>query len=193
VVLAGGESRRMGRDKLPLEVGGSSLVSRCVEVLSSRCEEVLLVGSGAPEYEGLRAVPDLRPDREGPLAGIEAGLAAARNRPVLVAAGDMPFIPAELVGFLLDLLTEKGVPAAVPVYGGRPHPLCAAYDREILPLVRAALDDGVRAVRVFLGTLDGVEYVEGRDLRRFGDPDLFLMNVNSREDLERARAAAREG
>jgi molybdenum cofactor guanylyltransferase len=75
----------------------------------------------------------------------------------------------------------------VPRYGGTAHPLCAAYDRRILPQVRSVLDGGVRSVREFLDSLDRVEYVEG-ELQQFGDPELLLMNVNSPKDLDRARA-----
>jgi molybdopterin-guanine dinucleotide biosynthesis protein A len=176
----------MGRDKLLLEVDGVPLLERVHEVLSSRCAEVMLVGGRAAMLEGVRWVPDARCGSEGPLSGMEAGLAAARNRLVFVAAGDLPFLTGELVGFLLQRLDECGGRAVVPRHGGRMHPLCAAYDRRILPLVRSALDDGVRSVREFLRSLEAVEYVE-KELRRFGDPTLFLMNVNSPEDLERAR------
>ena len=64
--------------------------------------------------------------------------------------------------------------------------MCAAYDREILPHVRRALDEGVRAVHEFLERVQPVEYVE-EELGRFGDPDLILMNVNSPRDLDLAR------
>ena len=110
------------------------------------------------------------------------------DRLVFVAAADLPFLPEELVGFVLERLEERGARAVVPRYGGTAHPLCAAYNRRILPQVRSALDGGVRSVREFLRTVDAVEYV-GRELRRFGDPELFLMNVNSPEDLDRARAS----
>ena len=186
-MLAGGESRRMGRDKLVLEVGGVPLLRRVRDALSARCAEVIVVGGeSAAELEGVRRIPDERRGL-GPLAGMEAGLAAARNRPVFVAAGDMPFLSVALIGYLLERLDEQGVAAVVPRHGGRVHPLCAAYDRETLPHVASALDGGVRSVREFLKNLDSVEYVE-QGLRRFGDPDHYLMNVNSPEDLERARA-----
>jgi molybdenum cofactor guanylyltransferase len=188
MILAGGESRRMGRDKLLLEVGGVPLLRRVYDALSGRCAEIILVGGGDARLEGVRQVPDERAGGQGPLAGMEAGLAAAGNRLVFVAASDLPFLPEELVGFSLERLEEHGARAVVPRYEGTAHPLCAAYDRRILPLVRSALDDGVRSVREFLRTLGAVEYVE-RELRRFGDPDLFLMNVNSPEDLARARAS----
>jgi len=78
----------------------------------------------------------------------------------------------------------------VPRYRGRTHPLCAAYARALLPRLETALDSGVRALHGFLKGMDEVEYI-GEELRRFGDPDLLLMNVNSPGDLARARRAAR--
>ena len=192
VLLVGGKSRRMGRDKLVLEVDGKPLVQRVADALAARCEEVILVGGAGPDLpDGTLRVPDHRPGAEGPLAGIEAGLEAASNPLAFVAAGDMPFLSPGLVGNLLDRLAAQEVLAVVPRSGGRDHPLCAAYSRDVLPLARSALDGGVRAVREFLGSLDGVEYVDAAELRRFGDPDLLLMNVNSPDDLERARRVER--
>ena len=178
----------MGREKLSIEVGGLSLIEHVKNALSSSCEEVLVVGGGV-QLEGARHVADERTGRQGPLAGIEAGLAAANRPHVFVAAGDMPLLPRELVGYLLERLGQGGVMAVIPRYGGRSHPLCGAYARALLPGVRAALDGGTRAVHEFLEGMDGVAYV-GEELRRFGDPDLLLMNVNSPRDLERARREA---
>ena len=178
----------MGRDKLSLEVDGVSLIRRVHEALAGHCQEVLVVG--AARLEGAKLVGGERPGGHGPLAGIEAGLAAARYTLAFVAAGDMPFLTEDLVGYLLERLERSDVLAVVPRYGGRAHPLCAAYSRALLPRVGAALDDGTRAMREFLEGVDEVEYV-GEGLRRFGDPDLLLMNVNSPGDLERARREAR--
>jgi molybdopterin-guanine dinucleotide biosynthesis protein A len=111
---------------------------------------------------------------------------------VFVAAGDMPFIPEELVGALLELVDGEGVRVAVPRYGGRLHPLCAAYRREVLVDLSFSLNLGVRAVHTFLENIDGVRYVE-EELALFGDPELFLMNVNSPEDLELAQRLSESG
>jgi molybdopterin-guanine dinucleotide biosynthesis protein A len=186
VVLAGGKSRRMGRDKLRLMVGGKPLLDRVCLALASRCDEILVVGGGGDTPAGARHVPDLRPGRQGPLAGIEAGLLAARHRAVFVAAGDMPFLTGDLAGYLLGLLSGD-VPAVVPDFGGSLHPLCAAYGREVRPAVSAALDRGRRSVRELLEDLPGVRYVRQEELQRFGNPVLLLTNVNSPEDLDRAR------
>ncbi len=189
VILAGGRSARMGRDKLPLEVGGVPLIHRVHEILAAECSEVMIVGherEGLPPLEA-RFIEDLRPGREGPLAGIEAGLAASVNTCIFVAAGDMPFLKAEMVGYMLDLVGDGVARAAVPRHRGT-HPLCAAYDRRVLPELTAALDGGVRAARRFVELFEGVRYLEAEELEGFGDPETLLMNVNSPEDLERAVA-----
>jgi len=179
----------MGREKLSLEVGGLPLVEHVYDTLSASCHEVIVVGGGNVCLEGVRHVPDERPGGQGPLAGIEAGLAASRYDHVFVAAGDMPFLSHGLVEYLLERLRRGNVVAAIPHHGGRSHPLCGAYARTLLPRAREALDGGARAVREFLKNTDGVEYI-GKELRCFGDPDLVLMNVNSPRDLERARREA---
>jgi len=154
------------------------------------CREVLVVGAGGIGLGGVRLVTGERPGGLGPLAGMEAGLACAHYPLAFVAAGDMPFLTQGMVGHLLGRLERGSVLAVVPRYGNRRHPLCAAYARELLPRLGAALDGGTRAVHEFLEGMAEVEYV-GEELRWFGDPDLLLMNVNSPEDLERARQAAR--
>jgi molybdenum cofactor guanylyltransferase len=189
MILAGGRSSRMGCEKLSIEVGGLSLIERVNDALLASCHEVLVVGGGGSRLEGASYVANERPGKQGPLAGIEAGLAAANYPHVFVAAGDMPFLTRGLVGYLLDRLERGGVQVVVPRHGGRIHPLCGAYDRALLPRVTAALDAGARAVHVFLEGIDGVEYV-GEELPRFGDPDLLLMNVNSPRDLKLARREA---
>jgi len=178
----------MGREKLSLEVGGVPLIKGVRDALQGPCQEVLLVGDIG--LEGVGHATGERPGALGPLAGIEAGLSAATNRLAFVAAGDMPFLHEGLVAYLLERLQERDVRAVVPRHRGRIHPLCAAYDRDVLPRVTGALDEGIRAVHLFLEGMDEVDYVS-EELRSLGDPDLLLMNVNSPEDLERARREAR--
>jgi len=192
VILAGGKSRRMGQDKLSLKVGGTPLLNRVYKTLASCCEDILVVNEGGHALAGARLIPDLRPGRQGPLAGIEAGLLAARYQRIFVAAGDVPFLTSSFVEYLLGLLSEH-VPAVVPDFGGETHPLCAAYWQGIRPSVSAALDRNIQSVRKLLEVLPGVRYVGEGELRRFGNPELLLMNVNSPEDLIRAREALRGG
>lgn len=188
----------MGRDKLSLTVGGAPMLRRVCDALAESCDEVIAVVAGATEPAGLpagvRPVRDLRTGPEGsgagPLAGLEAGLFHARYPEVFVAAGDMPFLSPGLVSEALRRLRSSGACAAVPRVGGRWEPLCAAYSREALDHASRALDEGVRAVRDLVEALPEVAELTAEDLRRFGEPELLLMNVNSPEDLARAREAA---
>ncbi|QIN82817.1 NTP transferase domain-containing protein [Rubrobacter tropicus] len=179
----------MGRDKLALEVGGETLIQHVANALSRRCDEVILAGRVNEVLRNVRGVEDARPG-EGPLAGLEAGLREARFPLVFAAAGDLPFLSPELISYLLDELVGRGVQAVVPRRGGRLHPLCAAYQRSILPHVVSALDEGVRSVGEFVGRLGRVAYVEEAEILPFGDPDMLLMNVNTPGDLRRARELA---
>ena len=132
----------MGREKLSIEVDGLPLIEHVRDALAGRCDEVLVAGGGGIRLDGVRYVADERPGGLGPLAGIEAGLAAARFDYVFVAAGDMPFLPGAWWGIFSSASNRAGGPAVVPRHGGRTHPLCAAYARTLLPLVGAALDRG---------------------------------------------------
>jgi molybdenum cofactor guanylyltransferase len=180
----------MGREKLSLEVEGVPLIERVRDVLAGCCQEVLVVGDGGARLEGVRYVTGERSGGLGPLAGMEAGLASARHPLTFVAAGDMPFLTRSMVDYLLERLDRSGVVAVVPRYRGRTHPLCAAYATELLPRIETDLDGGTRAVKGFLEGVDEVDYVEV-ELRRFGDPSLLLVNVNSPGDLQRARRGLR--
>ena len=180
----------MGREKLSLEVEGVSLIERVRDALTGYCQEVLVIGDGGVRLEGVRYITGERPGGLGPLAGMEAGLASARYPLTFVAAGDMPFLTQSLVGYLLARLGRGGALAVVPRDRDRTHPLCAAYARALLPRLKTALGGGERAVHGFLEGVDEVAYV-GEELRRFGDPSLLLMNVNSPWDLELARREAR--
>ncbi len=194
VILAGGSSRRLpGADKLSLDVGGAKLIERTHRALRGLCPEIIVVGDGGQEanLRETRRVPDSRPGRQGPLAGLEAGLRAASNDVVFAAAGDMPFISPEFAAHICGLVESGNLLAAVPMSGGTAHPLCAAYRRGVVEEISAALDGGLRSMKDFLASLPGrVEYVE-EGLDAFGDPGLFLMNVNSPEDLDLARSLAR--
>ena len=183
----------MGRDKLPLTVGGRPIIRRVYDSLAACCDEVIPVIHGPQSPIGLpedaSPVRDLRSGGDeglGPLAGLEAGLHYSRHRRVFVAAGDMPFLPEELVRCMLGRLAG-GALAVIPRRGERWEPLCASYDREALVYAGRTLDEGARSLHEFLRTLPRVEEVGEDELRRFGEPELLLMNVNSPGDLARAR------
>ena len=177
LVLAGGESRRMGRPKAWLEVGETNLLRWMVERLGPAFSEVVVSFAEPEQLEELvpyRLVFD-RKKAAGPLAGIEAGLAAARHEVMFAVACDMPYVTREVAE--MAVAAARRCDAAMPRVGGRPEPICAAYRRSALPAVTAALESGrLKAADVADG-LD-VTWLEGLD------PDLFR-SLNTREDYQR--------
>jgi len=177
LVLAGGESRRMGRPKAWLEVGETNLLRWMVERLGPAFSEVMVSFAEPEQLEELvpyRLVFD-RKKAAGPLAGIEAGLTVARHEVVFAIACDMPYVPRGLAE--RAVAAARSCDAAMPRIDGRPEPVCAAYRRSSLPAVTAALDAGRFRAAELAERLD-VTWLEGLD------PDLFR-SLNTAADYER--------
>jgi len=186
-VLAGGESRRMGRDKAEIVIDGEPLLARTARTLLEVFGEVLVVGgeraaSGLPP--GVRALPDERPGL-GPVGGIATALASSSNDMVFVCACDMPLLDTKAVSALVDAaLRARGARAVAPRVGGEVHPLAAVYARGCLDAARAALDGGRLSAREFLEEVRAV-YVDidvGSHVAR------ALTNVNTPEELAKVEA-----
>jgi molybdopterin-guanine dinucleotide biosynthesis protein A len=175
LVLAGGASRRMGQPKSLLPIAGTTLIEWVVGRLAGEFEH-LLVAAGEPDQlpPGLlpHFVPDLHPG-SGPLAGIEAGLAASPHDVLLAVACDMPRVTPELARRLVTAVA--GVDAAVPRVRGRPEPTCAAYRLSAAGPLSAALREGRRKSAEALDELR-VRWLDGED------PALFV-NLNTPSDL----------
>jgi molybdopterin-guanine dinucleotide biosynthesis protein A len=189
IVLAGGQSRRFGRDKASEMVAGRTLLDWVVHRLEPVVDEFLLVtlpGRSLPRVNAEKPVwlvYDEHPG-QGPLAGIQAGLREARNDLALAVACDMPLLDAGLVRFLVGL--AAGYDLVVPVAGGYPQVTHALYRRSLLPAIEELLRTGdLRLAALFEHALR-LEVPEA-ELRAI-DPYLrSFSNLNSQEDLERIR------
>jgi len=125
ILLAGGESKRMGFPKHRLTVGGTPVLNHLHARLGPRFDETIVVGRGLDGLPpGARAAADRYAVRS-PLVGIHAGLAASRTDLAFVTACDMPHVEPSLVEYLLD--QAEGADVVVPVVRGYYEPLCAAY------------------------------------------------------------------
>jgi molybdopterin-guanine dinucleotide biosynthesis protein A len=190
IILAGGKNRRMNRSKAFLEVGGRRIIDRILGALAPVCGEILLVTNTPGEYArlGLRVVQDILPHGV-PLAGLHAGLVYSGARYNLVVACDMPFVSGSLARLLLE--RAAGFDAAVPVHGdGLLEPLCAVYGTTCVGPIERCLAEGKRRVVDFF-PLVRVKYIGQAEVERVADPLLAFFNVNTPEDLERARELAR--
>jgi molybdopterin-guanine dinucleotide biosynthesis protein A len=180
LVLAGGGSRRMGRPKAWLEVGDTFLLRYVVDRLAPAFSEVMVSFAEPEQLEEplpYRIVFD-RKRSAGPLAGLEAGLLAARNELIFAVACDMPYVTQDFAQ--MAIVAARRSDAALVRIDGRPEPVCGAYGRSALPAITEALDAGRLKTADAIALLD-VTWLEGLD------PDIFR-SLNTPEDLDRFHA-----
>ncbi len=184
IVLAGGKSSRMGRNKALIDIFGEPLVTRVAEKISPLFESLIIVANedlGAV-LPGVTVARDIYPG-QGPLGGIHAGLAASQNEENFVIACDMPFPSVAVIERIRVLRgtadvclpeTEKGL-----------EPLCAVYSKSCLPHIERALRADRRRVTDFFGEVE-VRIVKREELEGLEGVDLAFLNVNTKEDLDMA-------
>lgn len=180
IVLAGGESRRMGRDKatLPGPGGAATLLEHVVGVVSQRCEPIIVMaapGQPLPEVPARVLRDEVR--GQGPLPATGGGLRAAAEtgaRFAFVCAVDMPLLSASLIDDLIGLATETNAEIVLP-WDGRSHYLAAVYRTDLAERIDGLVAAGARSMRALIDASDAQQIVlpESR----------FLANVNSESDL----------
>ncbi len=180
-VVAGGDSRRMGRDKALLPWAGADLLDHAVARLRAVTDDVrVLCGPGTRYVERrLPVEPDVIPGA-GPLGGVLTGLTAAPGRPGLFLAVDLPHVPAALLAHLVE--RAEGWDAAVPVSPAGPEPLCAVYGPGCAEPIRRRVAAGDLKMTAFWPDVRVLE-VGPAELREFGDPGEMFRNLNAPEDL----------
>lgn len=192
IVLAGGRSTRLGRNKAIEPIGGKLLLHRVLDRLGAVFEELIVVVRDedwvTPYLRGYsaRVIPDVYPGL-GTLAGIFAGLQAAQTMHAFVCACDMPFLSIPLLTYMRTL--AEGFDVVIPVVDGREEPMHAIYSKRCLEPIETRLRRGGARVIDFFPEVQ-VRYIDDAEIRRF-DPELqSFFNVNTPADLERALAIA---
>jgi molybdopterin-guanine dinucleotide biosynthesis protein A len=194
VILAGGAASRYGgRPKGLEQVGGRRVIDRVADALRNAADDLLLIANDPAAGGWLPDVPiatDVRPNC-GSLGGIHAAIVRA-GHPVLVVAWDMPFVPSELLRVLRDggARADAVLPESVSRRGL--EPLCAFYSPACVPAIERRLDANDMRVISFFEEVR-VERVPEREVRRFGDPAVLFMNVNTPDDLALAERHAADG
>jgi molybdopterin-guanine dinucleotide biosynthesis protein A len=183
----------LGQDKALVEVAGQPLVARVVDVLRTLVSEIVLV-TPSPErlaWLGLLAVDDLYPG-VGTLGGLHAGLSAIESPYGLVVGCDMPFLNRDLLAYMIAQAGDAEV--IMPRVGRFYEPLHALYARSILPVLEERILAGQRRIRQACAGCS-TRYILEDEIARFDPQHLSFFNVNTPQDLERARAAldTREG
>ncbi len=185
LVLSGGRSRRMGRDKALLEYAGETQLERAVRLLERHLERVFVSVRpdqvDDPERRRYEQVVD-RYSGIGPAAGILSALEARPEAAWLVLACDLPNADDETIATLLRRRSEQPFTAFRSSGDGLPEPLCAVFRPQARAIVAGFVADGIVCPRKMLIRSD-------TQLLELPDP-AALDNVNTPEDLERARVLA---
>ena len=195
IVLAGGKSTRLGRDKASELLAGRPLLQHVIDATSGIASGLIVVtarGGRLPAVQSratLLVVEDDFPEA-GPLGGVYSGLkalagaATGATQAVLVLACDMPLLQPALLEEVLRVV--PGHDAAVPVRDGLPEPLCAAYTTACIEPARELLEARSYRVSGLLENIDARLILE--EHWRLLDPEgLSFLNVNRETDLARAK------
>ena len=174
-----------GRPKALLPLGGARIVERVVAAVAPAVDDLLVV-TNTPElyaFLGLPMVGDVYPDR-GSLGGIYSGLKQAPGEAAFTVACDMPFLHLDVVRLVVERAAEGDV--VIPRVGDQLETLHASYAKSCLPHIEARLVAGRLKIVDFFGQVRVIEIAEA-EIRRYRDPALVFMNVNTPEELDRAR------
>lgn len=187
-VLAGGASRRMGRDKAFLDPGGRPLVRVAVDALvdGGAADVVVVGGDGEALGElGLTVVADRWP-AQGPLGGVVTALDRPGRDTVVIVACDHPATVGEAVASVAAALAASDADVAVPVVDGRRQWMHAGWTRRAAPALARAFDAGVRSLHGAAGSLRVVDITGGdpawyADLDRPSDVSRWRDDAGSRD------------
>ena len=214
VILAGGKSRRMGKNKALMQLGDDSLIRHVIRRMHRVTDERLLITNSPTDYAhlGMPMHSDILPDT-GALGGIYTGLTHASHEVVLCVACDSPFLEPKLLTYLISILGEYD--AVMPyTYSGRQTPfcrntdigganpaysddaqitlqtLCAVYSKRCLPIIELMLRESELRVHA-LQERAYIKRVSPEVWREFDPEGMSFFNINTPEDFERADAYMR--
>jgi molybdenum cofactor guanylyltransferase len=195
IILAGGKSTRLGRNKVVERIGNQSLIERVISSLSTFQSDIIVVegnNSALPDltgYRRLKVVQDIYPDR-GSLGGIYSGILASGSFHNLVVACDMPFLNVELIRYMMGI--ARGYDVIVPrVTPEIFEPLHAIYSMRCVAFLEKLIrENKFKILELF--PLVKIRYVEIAEIDRFDPQHLSFFNVNTEADLKAGRELARK-
>lgn len=192
IILAGGKSIRLGYDKISLKIGKLSLLEEVVSRVEPLVSEIILVVArdrSFPELESRKkiiTVSDIYPGN-GSLGGIHAGLSASSSFYNLVIAADMPFLEQALLRYIFEV--SDGFDFVLPRIKAFFEPLHAVYSKNCIEPAESIIKQGKKVI-IELFNYVRVRYVEAAEIERFDPKHRSFFNINTKEDLEKARKIA---
>ena len=188
IILAGGMSRRLGRNKAVEEFNGSPLISHVIDRISSITNETIIVvnnqerASQLPLPDSAKVAVDIYPDK-GSLGGIFTGLSASESHWGIVVACDMPFLNTQLLEHMLSL--RNGSYAIVPVLSNRPEPINAIYSKYCLSKIQHKIENDDLKISGLFEQIK-VKWVSKDTIDAYDPNHISFFNINTQKDLDRA-------
>lgn len=187
IILAGGKSRRMKKNKAMVTLDGKPIVAHVCDGLKGMFDELILVTNDPCDYDflGVKMVTDLMKGK-GSLGGLYTGLFYATSSHALVVACDMPFLKKEVLEYIIKQV-RPGYDVVVPRIAGAYEPLHAIYARRCLKYIREQLMADELKVSGFYNRVR-VKVIEEEELAKI-DPEMrSCLNINTPEDLKKAQS-----
>ena len=180
VLLAGGKSRRMGRDKAKLPIDGKSFLERIAHEIEGFSERLLSIDDMCSmQLSGYTTVHDIYPGN-GPIGGLHAALTCCRSDALLVVTCDVPLFQCRLGEYLVQFLTSDYDGVVAVTRDGRIHPFCGVYRKEMAELLEAqifaeklSMMDAIKKMRLYHADLTDTPY-----------SDNCLMNINTPDEYD---------
>lgn len=182
VILAGGKSSRMGRDKSFIPFGNKALIEVIIEKFRYFFEDMVIISNKPALHHkyGLKVYEDIFKDK-GPLGGIHSGLSHSKSLYNFFTACDTPFININLVNYMIGKMS--GFSAVVPMFGGKTHPLFAIYSRDAIKEAEA---------RILGNKLKMSDFVDSLNTRIINEEEVSVIdkrgrsfsNINTKEDYK---------
>ena len=193
IILAGGKSSRLGRNKALQVIEGKSLIQWVVDRLAILSTEIIIAtahGEAIPCSSAVRlkTVADIYPGK-GPLVGIYSGLIASSSPRAIVVGCDTPFLSVGLLEYMTQICSAFDV--VIPRIKNKLEPLCAVYSKNCLVPIQELLEQDERRIRKLFSMVK-VKYVEEDEINSFDPEHLSFFNINNQADLDKARRLAAE-
>lgn len=190
-ILAGGQSRRMGRNKSMLAIDKVPVIRRIADTLDEIFTEIFVVANEKKEYErmGLAVVGDIHPGNDS-LGGLHTAVASAAGSHVFVVGCDMPLLQPALIYGLAGLVDDWDV--VVPIKNDYPEPLCAFYGKKCAPHIESSISRG-RLKMIGFHEQVRVRRVEEAAWRAWDPEGASFLNANTPEEFEKIKTISMRG
>lgn len=192
IILAGGKSLRLGHDKVLEKVGSATLLEQVISRIAPLTRDIIIVTAKERKFAPLAGRPKIRLTSDiipgqGSLGGIYTGLVRSDSLYNLVVAADMPFLSEPLLKYMIEV--SDGFDFVLPRVNNFYEPLHAVYSRHCIAPIEAIIRRG-RKVIIDLFNHVKVRFIEAEEIARFDPEHLSFFNINTKEDLKRARRIA---